>query len=164
MNIKKPLLLAGAITSIGVAGLAGNSLVSAQSNTTGSETLVSKIAKKFNLKSEDVQAVFDEERKSHEAEHAAQIEKELTQLVTDGKLTAEQKDKIIAKQKELQSQREADRGTMKDKTDADRKTTMDAKKAELEKWAKDNNIPTEYLRFVMGGRHGHHGGPGGVRQ
>lgn len=163
MNIKKSLLVAGAVTSISAAGLVGNSVVSAEANTsTGSETLVSKIAKKFNLKTEDVQAVVDEDRKAHQAEHTANVEKDLSQLVTDGKITAEQKDKIVAKQKELQSQREADRDSMKNKTEAERKAAMDAKKAELEKWAKDNNIPTEYLRYVMGHGHGHgHGGPHG---
>ncbi len=160
MNIKKPLLIAGAISTIGFAGLAGSSLASAQSSTSGSDSLVSKIAQKFNLKTEDVQAVFTEDRNAREAEHQASIEKELTQAVTDGKITADQKDKIVAKQKELQTSMEANRDAMKDKTEAERKAAMDAKRTELEQWAKDNNIPTEFLRYVHGG-HGGPGGPGG---
>lgn len=77
----------------------------------------------------------------------------LAQAVKDGKLTQDQADKITAKLKELKTQREAERDSMKDKTDEERKTAMEAKKTELEKWAKDNNIPLEYLRSL--------GGPGG---
>ncbi len=42
---------------------------------------------------------------------------------------------------------------MKDKTDEERKSAMEAKRTELEQWAKDNNIPMQYLRGS--------GGPGG---
>lgn len=162
MNIKKPLLVVGAITSIGVAGIAGNGLVSAETNSSGTNSLITKIAQKFNLKTEDVQAVFDEDRTAKQAERQAEVEKNLAQAVTDGKLTAEQKDKIIAKQKELQTAREAEGDIMKDKTETERKTAMDAKRTELEQWAKDNSIPTEFLRYVQGGPGGHGpGGPGG---
>jgi Trk K+ transport system NAD-binding subunit len=159
MNIKKPLLVAGAVTSISAAGLVGNNMVSAATTTDDNNSLVTKIAQKFNLKTEDVQAVFDADKQEKNTERQANLEKELSQLVTDGKLTAEQKDKIIAKQKELQANRETNKDTMKDKTEAERKSAMGAKKAELEKWASDNGIPTEYLRFVTGGHGGH--GPGG---
>jgi hypothetical protein len=155
MNIRKPLLIAGALTTIGAAGLAGNSMILAESGTSGAESLVSKIAQKFNLKTEDVQAVFDEEKSTHEAERQAKMEEKLNQAVTDGKLTAEQKDKIIAKHKELQTQMEADREAMKDKTHDERHAAMEAKRTELEQWAKDNNIPLEYLHVIH-----KHGGPG----
>jgi len=156
MNIKKPLLIAGAITAIGVTGLVGTAVVSAATDTSNSGTLVDKIAQKFNLNKADVQAVFDQNRTDHEAQRQANVQTKLDQAVKDGKLTADQESKILAKLKELQAQRDADKGTMKDKTPAERKAAMDAKKAELEQWAKDNNIPTQYLHFV--GPHGH--GPG----
>jgi hypothetical protein len=162
MNIKKPLLIAGAVTSIAAAGVAGNALVSAQTSSSGNDSLASKIAQKFNLKTEDVQAVFDEDKAAKQADHQALVEKDLTQAVTDGKLTSDQKDKILAKQKELQAARDAERTAMAGKTEAERhavmeakKAEMDAKRAELQKWATDNGIPTEYLRYVMG-----HGGRG----
>jgi hypothetical protein len=168
MNIKKPLLIAGVVTSIGAAGLGGSALVSADTSASGSNSLVSKIAQKFNLKTADVQAVFDEERTAKEAERQAEVEKTLTQAVTDGKLTQAQKDKIIAKQKELQAAREAERAAMEGKTDAEReaareakKAEMDTKRTELTKWATDNSIPTEYLKYVMGHGGKGPGGPGG---
>lgn len=159
MNIKKSLVAAGVTVSLAGAGLAGTSLVSAQSNSSGADSLVNKIAQKFNLKTTDVQAVFDEDKSARQAEKQVQVEKDLAQAVTDGKITAAQKDAIIAKQKELQSQMEASRESMKSKTDEERKAAMDSKRTELEKWAKDNNIPTEFLRYIHGpGGHGH-GGP-----
>lgn len=56
------------------------------------------------------------------------LEANLAQLVKDGKITEDQKNKILNKTKELQTQHEA-------------------KKTELEKWAKDNNIDLQYFRF-----------------
>ena len=48
---------------------------------------------------------------------------------------------------------------MQNKTEAERKTAMEAKRAELDKWASDNGIDKQYLRFLMGGGRGHgHGG------
>ncbi len=47
---------------------------------------------------------------------------------------------------------------MKDKTPEERRAAMEVKRTELEKWAKDNGIPIEYLR-PGGGHHGP-GGPG----
>lgn len=161
---KKPILIAGVLASVGAAGLGSHALVSAATTSTtssGNTSLVDKIAQRFNLKSADVQAVFDEDRATHEADRQARVEKDLTQAVTDGKITSEQKDKIIAKQKELQTQRETDRTSMDSKTRAERKAAMDAKKTELDQWAKDNGIPTEFLRYVMGDHGGHGHGMGG---
>lgn len=154
MNIKKPLLIAGAITAIGAAGLVGTAVVSAATDTNASGTLVDKIAQKFNLNKADVQAVFDQNRTDHEAQRQANVQTKLDQAVKDGKLTTDQENKILAKLKELQADRDANIGTMKDKTPAERKAAIDAKKAEIEQWAKDNNIPTEYLRIFAPRGHG----------
>jgi hypothetical protein len=164
MNIKKPLLVAGIATGVTLASLTGVGVVSAATSTTttgdGQSSLITKIATKFGLKEADVKAVFDEDRTAHQAERQAQVEKELTQLVTDGKITADQKTLILNKAKEVQAAREANRDTMMSKTDAERKAAMDAEKTALEQWAKDNGISTDYLKYV-GGFAGHRGGPGG---
>ena len=96
-------------------------------------------------------------RRKMEAERETQVKADVAQLVTDGKITQAQADKINAKRAELQKEREANKDTTK--TREEMKTEMDAKKTELEQWAKDNGINTDYLRYVMGGGHGH-GGPG----
>lgn len=131
MKGSKTLLLTGAVASVGVAGIVGTSMVSAES--TGMQTSIAdKIATKFQLKSSDVRAVFDEERTARQAEHTAEVSKRLQTLVDSGKLTADQKKLIEAKMAEQQTTREAER-------------------AALQKWADDNNID---MRYVMGGRHG----------
>lgn len=157
--MKKSLLVVGSVTSIGLASAVGIGVASAATDTANhnSSSLVDRLASKFDLKKSDVQAVFDQDRSEREAQRQAQLEKELTQAVTDGKLTSAQKDTILAKQKEVKAAMQADRDSMKDKTAAERKAAMDQKRTDLENWAKENNIPTEYLRYVMGGGHGPHG-------
>lgn len=164
--MKKSLLVVGAVTSIGLASATGIGIASAATatNTSDSSSLVDKLASKFNLKKSDVQSVFDQDRSEREAEREARLETELTQAVTDGKITSAQKDTILAKHKEVKAAMEATKDSMKDKTATERKAAMDQRRADIEAWAKQNSIPSEYLRYVTGG-HGPHGamGPGGPR-
>jgi hypothetical protein len=147
--MKKALLISTAVFSLGLASVLGVGLASAQSNNNGDGGLVDKIAKRFNLKSSDVQKVFDEDRASHQAERLAQIKTDLDQAVKDGKITQKQEDVIIAKHKEMQSYIES----LKDKTPQERRTLMDAKRDELKKWASENNVAEQYV--IFGGREGH---------
>lgn len=155
-TLKKPLVIASVISSMAFASLAGVAAVSAATPGDGQSGLIDKIATKFNLNKDDVKAVFDEDRAAHEAEMQKHQEEKLSQLVTDGKLTAEQKDKIIAKQAELKAAHEAEKDSMSNKTKEERRAAMEAKRTELEQWAKDNGIPSEYIHLVGG--FGHHGG------
>ncbi len=129
----------------------------ATTSSTSGQSIVDRLASKFNLNKDDVQKVFDEDRSAHEAERTAEVKTRLDQLVKDGKITQAQEDKLIAKGKELQSLREANRDSMKDKTDAERKAAMETGRTAFEKWLSDNGIAKEYGRLIMGG----HGGPGG---
>ncbi len=160
MHVKKPLLIAGTAVTIGLASVAGIGVASAASSSGDSSgnNLVDKIASTFNLDKSKVQAVFDANHQEHEAKRQANIEAKLTQAVKDGKLTETQKSAIVAKLTEIRADMDANRDAMKDKTPAERKAAREQKRTDLETWAKQNNIPTEYLRFVMGGHHG----PGGT--
>lgn len=164
--MRKQLITAGIVTTIGLAGVTGVGMASAMTNTNSTNpftSLVDAIATKFNLNKADVQKVFDEQRAKMEAERETQIKDDLAQLVKDGKLTQAQVDKINAKRAELQKERDAARSSTDTKTRAEIKADMDAKRTELETWAKDNGIPTEYLRYVFGHGGGHMGGPGMMR-
>lgn len=121
--------------------------------------LVDKIAKKFNLNKDDVQKVFDENRAEHDAERQQRLEKKLDKAVSDGKITSAQKDQIIAKLKEMKSFFDS----LKDKSPAERRTALKDKRAELHKWAKDNNIPEGLLmpRGLHQGFGGHRPEPNG---
>ncbi len=159
MAIKKSLMLASAITSLGLASVMALSTASAATNDRTS--LVDKIATKFNLNKDEVKKVFEEDRAEHQAEHKAKFEERLTQAVKDGKITEDQKAKILAKMDELEKEHEANKAEMEGKTEEERKATMEAKREELKQWATDNNIPKEFIRFGHGpGRRGP-GGPGG---
>lgn len=161
MAIKKSLMIAGAVASIGLAGAtAGVNAVNAET-ATGSDGLVDKIAQKFNLDKNEVQKVFEEEHKERKAEHKAKLEEKLSAAVSEGKLTEDQKSKILAKMQELEQNR-PDKAEMQNKTPEERRTLMEQHHADIEKWAEDNGIPKEYMPFkVMIHRGGP--GPGGER-
>lgn len=109
------------------------------------QSLIQKIATKFGLKQADVQQVFDEHRTEMQTKRESNYEARLTQLVKEGKITDAQKQLIVAKHKELESKREANRNSMKNMTPEQRKTAMNAEKTEIETWAKQNNIDVKYL-------------------
>ena len=160
MNLKKPLLIAGIATGVTFASISGVGMASAaQTNKAedGQSSIVDKLASKFKLDKTEVKAVFDEQHSQWEAARQTKVETALTKAVTDGKLTSEQKDKILAKMAEIKADREKNHDAMKDKTHAERKALMDQKKAELKQWATDNNIPADYQKYIFGGGHGEHG-------
>lgn len=154
MNKKK--MIAAAIASLGIASAVGIGTVAAQE--ANGSSLADKIATKFNLNKDDVQQVIDEEHTARRANMQQKREGRLQEAVDAGKLTTEQKDKLVVKMKELEAGREAKRDQMQSKTPEERRAVMKAEREALRKWAEDNNIPTDYLMF--GGR-GH--GPGGMR-
>lgn len=127
-KMKGGLLAVAAVSALAVGA---GSMASAQGG--NSDTLVDKIATKFNLNKDDVQAVVDEDRSARQAERLADVSKDLQDAVDAGKITAEQKTLIENKMKENQAARE---------------TEMTA----LKEWATSNTID---LKYVMGGgRHG----------
>jgi hypothetical protein len=150
------------IMAVVLAGVASTGALHAmaQNNTTGSQTLAQKIALKFGLNQSDVQAVFDQNRADHQATMQQRFEDRLTQAVSDGKLTDDQKTEILDKMKELESQRQSDWSQLKDMTPGQRRTAMESKRTDLENWAKDNGIDPQYLMFHMRMDKGMGGGMG----
>ena len=130
------------------------------STNTENTSLVDKIASKFHLNKTDVQKVFDEDHAARQAEHEQAAKDQLAAWVKDGSLTQAQADKITAKRAEMKADRDANRDAMQSMTATERKAAMDAKKAELDKWASDNGIDVKYLMPGRGGE-GHMGGPRG---
>ena len=128
---------------------------SAVSDQNSMSSLVQKIADKFGLNKDEVQAVFDQNRQEHQAQMQTRFEDQLTQAVTDGKITEEQKQLILQKHKELQENRQSKMEEMKDMSVEERRTAMEKERQELENWAKENGIA---LKYLMGGFKGHFGG------
>lgn len=136
------------VAGIGLAGVAGLGVVSAATDSSAKDSIIDRIAAKFNLDKEEVAQVFEEERAARQAEHQQKVEERLTQAVADGKLTEEQKAKILAKLEELKDQREA----WQDKTPEERHQAKHELHDQFKQWAEDNDVPLEYLMF----RHAHH--------
>ena len=153
----KTLILPMCALALVAAGSFGVAQVSAASETPTSQTsIVDKLASTFNLDKSKVQAVFDEQHKTHQADR---------QAVADGKLTADQKTKILAKHNELKTQMET---AMKDNADAtkqERRAAMTKLHTEAKEWAEANDIDAKWLLMGgpgkgghgMGGMRGHHG-------
>lgn len=164
--MKKHFAIAATAATIGLAGLgAGVAHAATSDSTTKSDpmsSLVDKIATEFNLNKTEVQQVFDTQKTEMQAERETQVKADVAKLVTDSKITQAQADLINAKREELQKQRETNKASFESMTKTERKAAMDKNKTELESWAKEKGIDTQYLRYVMGGGHGH-GGPGGHR-
>ena len=163
--MKKSVLigLSATAVTIGVAGLAG--IASAQTATTGSSSLVDKIATKFNLKKADVQAVFDADRSERIAQRETEVKTKLDAAVKAGTITQTQEDQLIAKQKEMRTFMES----LNDKTGEERRTAMKEKMDEFKQWLTDNKIPDSVIKEVrglggFGGRgHGCPGSPGEMK-
>ncbi len=157
MKLKKSLVAASVITTLGLGSLVGLQTALAAPNGGSSMTeLANTIAERFGISQDEVQAIFDEQHEAMKIEHEAANQERLTQAVSDGNLTQEQADLITAKQSELQAQNEA----LKDADPEDRQAARQSHKEELETWAEENGIPLEYLH---GGGRGGHGGPHGQR-
>jgi len=159
MQIKKRTMVAGAMAvAVGLAGAGSVGLVSAaaSNNTGGGTSIVDKIATKFNLNKSDVQAVFDEDRESHEADMQARMQERLSQAVTDGKLTQDQADYITQAMAEIKS---LTKGQRPDEMDQSTKDQLKAKMDALRAWAQENDIDLRLVGRGPGGPGGHMGGP-----
>ncbi len=160
MTYRRRLLLAAAliaslgVTAIGVGTTFAASNAAAQEG--GVNHLVEAIATRFHVSVTDVQAVFDEERATMEADRDTREAARLTEAVTAGTLTQAQADLLSAKHAEMSAFME----TMKDKTPEERNVAMKAKMDELKTWAAEQGIPEG---FFLGepGKGGPHG-PGGM--
>lgn len=128
----------------------GATAAQAQETNAVKTSLIQRIAQKFNLKEADVKTVFDQHHSERQAEMQKKVDEKLTQAVKDGKITEAQKQLIVAKHKEMQTQFESQKETMKDMTPEQRKTAMEAQKKSLQDWATQNNIDIQYLMKGIG--------------
>lgn len=173
--MKKIAIISGGLGSLAIATILGVSSVGAQSDTTGIHTkLIAKIAAKFNLKQEDVQKVFDDNRQEvMKSNYDAQL-KLVEEAQKAGKLTSEQVDLF----KKLEQYRidnapsmDQNKEDFKSLSETERKQRMDERKAAEAKAVGTTVEKIEALRkalrdagvgFMGKGMHGGRGkmGPG----
>lgn len=173
---RKILISTIALGAVVISGAVGAQKVFADSTNNGL-SVVERLSQRFNLKSDEVEQVFEEERTERQQERRQQQEEKLNQLVADGKITEDQKQLILSKCEEQQAEQEGNRGekrgTMKNLTNEERQAEMKARQSErdshrqeMENWLKENGIDTTLLSELglggfQGGTHG--GGHGGMR-
>lgn len=160
---KKIIVTAAAIVIV-VAGMLSSTKIFAEDAINGQDriaSLVQKIADKFGLNKNDVQAVFDQDRQEHQAQREADYTVRLDQFVKDGKITEAQKQLILAKHKELETKRQSEMQNRQSQTPDQRKAEMDAEREDLQNWATENGIDLKYLMDF--GMRGHRGFGMGMR-
>lgn len=133
----------------------GSSRIYAESYDSSEVTIIQKIAQRFGVSESDVQAVFDEMHKERQEHMQVQMADRLTKLVTEGTITEQQKQLLLAKQEELQTSRIVNREAMKSMTPEQRKEEMNKQKQELEAWAAEHGIDLSLFPFMghMKGKH-----------
>jgi hypothetical protein len=158
MKITHKYLLPIAAVAVISSAAYGITSASAATTTTGAPTLVNRIASTFGLDKSKVQAVIDADHTAHVAERATANEARLTAAVAAGKITAAQKTAILTEQAKLDAMRSANKIDPSNETQAQREAHHTAMKAEIDAWAKANNIDASWLGGPRMGAHG----PGGM--
>lgn len=100
--------------------------------------MAEELAAKLNVSTEQVSTAFAQIRTEHQAERKAGISSKLDRAVTDGAITAEQKQKILDKMGENQAERQAARGEKRQN------------RQEMEQWFTDNGIDADKIHDYIG--------------
>ncbi|MEK7633178.1 MAG: hypothetical protein AAB473_05350 [Patescibacteria group bacterium] len=161
---KKSVIAAAIVATLGM-GAFGTATAFAATDTSivhkPMQNLVTAIAKKFNVKEADVQAVFDEQHATMQEQRQENIADHLTKAVTDGKLTQAQADAIAANMETQKTFFES----LKDKTPEERQAALKANAETQKAWAESNDLPKEFApgQGLRGrGPGGMHRGSGGM--
>ncbi len=141
MNANSKLVAVATVSAIAGATFLGANSVSAHQN---GESLVSKIAERFDASEDEVQAVVDEVKAEDQAEHEAARAEQLDSLVEDGTLSEEQRAELESFAEDRQSQRDELRE--QDLTREEMKEAMQGLRDEIEAWAEAEGIDLEELR------------------
>ncbi|GIW63635.1 MAG: hypothetical protein KatS3mg091_437 [Patescibacteria group bacterium] len=110
------------------------------------DTLIDRLAQRFKLNRQEVQQVFDEYRQEKLAKKQKHFQTYLDQAVTDGKITEEQKQKILEKNQEMQQQIQE----LKNLDWQTKKERMSQIKQDYQNWLKENNIPLDVFPHKLG--------------
>jgi predicted RNA-binding Zn ribbon-like protein len=155
-TMKKKVILPG-IIALGIIALAVFMASPSFAQTPTSNTLVTRIAERFGLNEEDVQAEFDSFQDEKRAERYALFAERLNDLTTEGKITEDQKVAILDKHEEIQEQMEV----LHKSDSSDKKDEMRALHDELKSFMEDLGVDLSMIgpmggEFGFGG-HGHMG-------
>jgi len=114
------------------------------------DLVVQKIAERFGLNEADVGSFFEDMGKHGNDWMNGHFEKKLDQLVADGEITEEQKQALLDKHAELQSEREILRKEWNSMTENERLAARDAHHDQMESWAEEMGIDLKDFRMGFG--------------
>lgn len=151
---KKILIPALALSIFGVAGALGLQNVYAQGAFGENNTMAQKLAQRFGLDQTEVETFMqDTHYQMHEERHAqmqADFESKLNTAVSEGKITSEQKDTILAEM----SKRDDERDAYKDLDREERRAAMQANHDEFHAWLDQEGINLQDLGLGFGPKDG----------
>lgn len=126
---KKKIAIGALVLGLMVAGAVvwQTGIASAYFGGESKDTTAEKLANKLNVSKDQVSTAMDELQTERQAERQAEISANLDKAVSDGVITADQKQKILDKMAEMQQKREQER-------------------KEMGQWQTDNNIDWSKLR------------------
>ncbi|MEA2007053.1 MAG: hypothetical protein U9O20_02745 [Patescibacteria group bacterium] len=152
---KKVLVPSLAFVAIVVAGTVGASKAGAFgfSGNRGEnrESLIQRFIEKFDLNKDDIEGVFENHRNQMQEKRNQRHEEHLSELVSDGKLTEDQKIVLIAK-------REQDCEEFQNMTREERQAERQAHREEMDQWFEEQGIDHDVLVRQGKGIRGKHGG------
>lgn len=141
--MKNKILISSLVVGlVSFAGVLGLQKVRAE-DTNNFSPLIQRIVEKFNLNKDEVSGVVSNFRGEQQKLRQQDITDRLAQAVKDGKITEDQKNTILAKVTEWQSQM----GTMNSLTVEERRTKMNEHRTEMQEWEKNTGID---LQGILG--------------
>ena len=175
------ILMVTILTTVGLGTVMTKTALAQDSDEASPMTaLVQKVANRFGLNQDEVQAVFDEDRAERRAfrqqdrearqeEMWQRMTERLDQAVADGNISEAQKQLILEKHQEMQAECQARMENGDELTFEQRQALREQHREQMEAWAEENEIDLEYLMGGMGMKNrggsegnGRRGGPGGM--
>lgn len=146
--MKKRIALFALIGALAFTGILGVSDAFAQEEQ--SNPLIQKLVERFSLNEEEVQEFFEEVRSEKREEMQNRFEEILSQAVSDGEITEDQKNLILAKYEEMQEEKESNKEEWQNFSQEERKEMIKEQKETMDAWLEENGIDAKFMK--MGGR------------
>lgn len=148
MKAKKIIIPAMALGILSLVGV--TSVNSVKADDYSGHSMVQRLSERFGLNEDEVDQFMVESRETRRQETQVRHEEHLGDLVSEGAITQEQADVIVARREEMQ----ANRGEYSGLSFEERQKMREAHRAEIDAWAVENGIDLGQLHMGDGPRGG----------